>query len=147
MAKRVLSSLARSLVCFFDPVAIPGRIISDSIENYSRSHRCQEVDSQTQRFHRLATVATVVCINLDVCLVAHTQLIRFLWNRTTCLTKLFWELGRLIRKPSFEFRRFEVERWGPEKKSYRAVLRNERGEKHEPPLQLFPFSDRWKEVL
>ncbi len=45
-----------------------------------------------------------------------------------------WEADE---EAKLEFRRFEVERWGPEEKSYRAVLRNERGEKQDPSLQLF----------
>jgi hypothetical protein len=45
-----------------------------------------------------------------------------------------WEADE---EAKFEFRRFEVKRWGPEEKSYRAVLRNENGEKQEPSFQLF----------
>ncbi len=45
-----------------------------------------------------------------------------------------WEADK---DANFAFGKFEVERWGPEAESYRAVLRNEAGEKQDPSIQLF----------
>ncbi len=45
-----------------------------------------------------------------------------------------WEADK---DANFAFGKFEVERWGPEAESYRAVLRNEAGEKQDSSMQLF----------
>lgn len=45
-----------------------------------------------------------------------------------------WEADK---EAKFEFGKFEVQRWGPDERSYRAILRSEAGEKQEASFQLF----------